>query len=323
MLIRVSAALSLALVAGAGAAAPADLQASYDAARERGDWAQIHALETIDHRPGGLPLPAALPRLPATVPHLPTHTDDRLRAALERLGRSYQGWAAFWVADLSTGRYAGWNADARFPAASLVKLGALVEGIRRFGSGPGSPIDYDLRQLGSWSSNLAANRIVALVGGESAAAGALSRLGMWSSTYPGPYRVGTSASTSSEDAPKPPPLQTWRTTTARDLGRAFIRLQAAAAGERWAIRKLGLDRNRARAALGYLALAWRGSSLLALPEGTPVAEKDGWTSDVRGSAAIAYLPSGPRVVVVLAHRAGISAFEARRLGERVSRLVLR
>jgi len=263
-----------------------------------------------------------LPRLPATVPHLPTRTDEGLRAALERLGKGYQGWAAFWVADLRTGRSAGWNSDARFPAASLVKLGVLAEGIRRFGYGPRSPIDYDLRQLGSWSSNLAANRIVALVGGESAVSGALERLGMWSSTYPGPYRVGTSAGASPEDAPKPPPLQTWRTTTARDLGRAFVRLQAAAAGERWAISKLGLDRNGARAALGYLALAWRGSSLLELPPGTPVAEKDGWTSDVRGSAAIAYLPSGPRVVVVLVHRPGISAGEARRLGEQVSRLAL-
>jgi beta-lactamase class A len=278
----------------------------------------VRVVEALDHKPGNLQLPAALPRLPTTVPHLPTRTDERLRAELERLGSSFHGWAAFWIADLGTGRYAGWNSDARFPAASLVKLGVLAEGIRRFGYGPRSPIDYDLRQLGSWSSNLAANRIVSLVGGEDAVQSALGRLGMLSSTYPGPYRVGTSV----RDSPRPPPLQTWRTTTARDLGRAFIRLQAAAAGQRWAIRGVGLDPDRARAALGYLGLAWRGSSLLSLPEGTRVAEKDGWTSDVRGSAAIAYLPSGPKVVVVLAYRPGISAAEARRLGERVSRLSL-
>jgi beta-lactamase class A len=320
-MVRALVALALVLVGGAGAATPAELQAAYDAARERGDWAQVRAVEAIDHKPGSLRLPAALPRLPATAPHLPTREDAALRAALERLGRGYRGWAAFWVADLRTGRYAGWNSDALFPAASLVKLGALAEGIRRFGHGPRSPIDYDLRQLGSWSSNLAANRIVALLGGESAVGRALQRLGMSSSTYPGPYRVGTSAGTATDDAPKPPPLVTWRTTTARDLGRALIRLQAAAAGERWAIAKLGLGRDRARAALGYLGLVRRGASLLALPDGTPVAEKDGWTKDVRGSAAIAYPPSGPRIVVVLAYRPGISAAEARKLGERVSRLV--
>jgi hypothetical protein len=194
----------------------------------------------------------------------------------------------------------------------------VAEGIRRFGYGPRSLIDYDLRQLGSWSSNLAANRIVGLVGGEPAVELALQRLGMRASTYPGPYRIGTSAG----DAPKPPPRTSVRVTTARDLARGLFHLQAAAAGQRWANGQTRLSAGGARAALGYLSLAWRGSSLLSLPPGSRVAEKDGWISDARGSAAIVYGKAGPRIVVVLAYRPGITQAEARSLGAAVSRLAL-
>jgi hypothetical protein len=249
---------------------------------------------------------------------LPVREDLELRAGLERLGRAYHGWVGFWVADLSTGRYAGWNSEARFPAASTVKLGVIAAGIRRFGHGPRSPIDYELRQIGAWSSNLAANRIFALVGGALPTESALRRLGMSSSTYPWAFRVGTSV----RDAPKPPPSTSARVTTARDLGRALLRLQAAAAGQRWAVAQTGLTRAAASAALGYLSLAWDGSSLLAFPSETRVVEKDGWTNDVRASAALAYLPSGPRIVVVLIYRPDVPYSEARELGRKASRLAL-
>jgi hypothetical protein len=311
-----SALIALALVAGAAASTPEQLQAQYDAARERNDWAQVHAAEWLDHMPGSLWQPASLPRVSVEVPHLPTREDGRLRAALERLGRGFDGWAAFWVENLRTGSFAGWNSAARFPAASTVKVGVLAEGIRRFGHGRRSRIDYDLRQLGSWSSNLAANRILSLVGGTGPVSRTLGRLGMWSSTYPGPYRAGTAV----PDVPKPPPPVTTRVTTARDLARALFRLQAAAAGQHWAVRKTGLGPGQAQAALGYLSLAWRRSSLLAIPKRAAVAEKDGWTKDVRASAALVYLPSGPRIVVVLAYRPDLSLSEARSLGVATSRL---
>jgi Beta-lactamase enzyme family len=254
--------------------------------------------------------------LPALVPHLPTREDAQQRGRLARLGRAFDGWCALFVEDLRTGRYAGWNADARFPAASTVKLGVLAEGIRRFGFGPRSPIDYDLRQLGSWSSNLAANRIYELVGGGVPVAAALARLGMWSSTYPGTYRIGTGAG----DVVEPPPLATIRVTTARDLARGLFRLQAAAAGQNWAARETALTPAEARAALGYLALALRGKSLLTFPSGVRAAEKDGWTKDVRASAAVVYLKGGAQIVVVLTYRPSLDPHAARVLGGRVSRL---
>jgi beta-lactamase class A len=258
-------------------------------------------VEHFDHRPARLRIPATLPRVPDPRAHPEDRRDAALSLELERLGRSFHGWAAFWVHDLRTGRTAGWNSDARFPAASTVKLAVLDAALRRFG-GPGSPVDYDLRQLGAWSSNLAANRLYELVGAD-ATNRSLARLGMRSSTYTGPYRAGTAF-----DAPKPPPQTHLRVTTAHDLGRALYRFQRSY-----------------RVALRYLLLDGPGESIVrsGFPPGTVVAGKDGWVSDMRGSAVIAYLPSGPKIVVVLAYRPGITRAEASALGTRVARLVSR
>src|SRR5918994_310511 len=65
--------------------------------------------------------------------------DARLSAELGRLGRAFPGYAGFWVHELATGRTAGWNADASFPAGSTVKLGVLVAALDRFGAGERSP----------------------------------------------------------------------------------------------------------------------------------------------------------------------------------------
>jgi len=253
-------------------------------------------------------------------PHLPTRHDTRLETKLAALGASFDGWAAIFVEDLATGRYAGWNEDAVFPAASTVKLGVISEGIRRFGFGPGSPIDRDLRAVGQWSSNEAANRIFARIGGVGPTQEALRRLGMFSSTYPGPYVDEQDRMPASVGAP---PRIHWRVTTARDLARALFRLQAAAAGERWAIRATALTGPQARAALGYLALAAPAASLLDFPPGTRHVEKDGWLDDTRASAAIAYTRTGARIVVVLTYRPKISHAAARALGWRVSALAFR
>ena len=74
----------------------------------------------------------------------------------------------------------------------------------------------------------------------------LRRLGMTSSTYPGPYRATT--------AWRPPGAHT-RVTTARDLGRALYRLHAGAHGDARVLRLLGLTRRQAVAALRVLASA--------------------------------------------------------------------
>ncbi len=69
------------------------------------------------------------------------------------------GAVGVWIHELGSGRYAGFQEDTRFAAASTVKLGALAAGLRASPRPERSRWWYDLRQIGFWSSNLAANRI--------------------------------------------------------------------------------------------------------------------------------------------------------------------
>jgi beta-lactamase class A len=269
---------------------------------------------------------ASEPALPAggSHAHWESGHDAALEDELEALGRSFDGWAGFWVHDLRSGRTAGWNSDARFAAASLVKLGILAAALRRFGPYPERSSEWPaIRDLARTSSNRAANRLVDRVGGLAVVADALRRLGMWSSTYPGPYRIGTS----SGDAPKPPPHVTWRVTTAHDLGRALYALQAAALGNRRVERRTGLSRHEARLAISLLVHSVaRGENVGLLRPSLPgvaLAQKNGWITDLRGTAAIVYLPDRPTIVVVLAYRPGLELREAQALGARVARLVTR
>ena len=49
----------------------------------------------------------------------------------------------------------------------------------------------------------------------------------------------------------------------------------------------------------------------------PLAQKHGWISAARHSAALIYTPTGLRLAVVLAHRPGLTRREAAALGARV------
>ena len=214
-------------VSGAAAAKPKPLlpkkptqeqiQAAYDRGRATGNWKLVGAAEHYDNG-GGAALTAPLVRPPSAVAALPSHEDSALRAKLATLGRHFNGWAAFWVQDLRTGTYAGWNSDAQFPSASIGKVAVLVAGIAAYGYGPGSPLDYDMRQIGSISSNLAANHIFEQVGAAKVDE-ALLHLGMPSTRYVGLYRTAAAVG----DVENAPPPVHWGVTTAHDLGRAFLR----------------------------------------------------------------------------------------------------
>jgi beta-lactamase class A len=334
---------SLALVgavpASAAKPAPDVLQARYDAGRTseeralaRGDRAaaerahrDVAWAEAYDTRPRGWRIAREVPRFgkpPAA--RAERSRDERVAVSLAAIGRTYPGSAAFWYHDLRTGAWAGWNADASFPAASLVKLGALAAALRTWPRAERTQLWYDLRQLAGWSSNLATNRIVRAVGGERIVEDALRRLGATSSTYPGPYRAGTSVA---RDAPRPPGHGQSRVTTAHDLGRMLYALNAAAAGNRYVQRQTGLTTTSARLALGVLADAHAGGIHAGLirpyvARRSRVVRKEGWIGDFRGSAAIVY-GDAPRIVVVLVHRRGVTLAEARAVSRRALASMLR
>lgn len=256
--------------------------------------------------------------------------DPALEARLARIASSFPGYAGIYVQDLTTGRTAAWNADARFPAASTVKLGVLAAALERLGSRAWQvPYLHDLRALATWSSNLAANRLLGALGSGDEARGArvveaaLHRLGATQSTYPGGYCVGTSRTPS----PLAPPAVSARTTSAADLGQVLATLHAAAAGNRRAQSSSGLSQHEARVAIGLLldsGPAGDNAGLFRpwLPPGLPVAQKHGWLSTARHTAAIVYGRRGPVVVVLLTYGDGLTLRAAQELGRLTLRAAL-
>ena len=246
--------------------------------------------------------------------------DGALDARLATLAAGFPGVAAVYVHDLASGRTGRWNDAARFPAASTVKLGVLAAVLARSGRPESSPLLYDMRALAAWSSNLAANRLLRSLGhgdparGSAVAETMLRRLGATQSTYPGEYRVGTAH----EASPTDPPLVSARTTSARDLGRVLMRLQAAASGRAGS----PLTAHAARVGLALLLDSQPDGDNIgllrpALPAGLPAAQKQGWISSARHTAAIVYGPRGPMVIVLLTYKDDLSLAEAQRLGRRV------
>jgi hypothetical protein len=180
-----------------------------------------------------------------------------------------------------------------------------------------SPLDYDVRALTGWSSNLAANRLVERFG-VGAVQAALRRAGAWRSTYPQGFRVGTAVG----DVVRQPPPVSARVTTARDLGRLLYVLHAGALGNRAALTATGLDVGRSKYALRLLLASELRANNVGLvrpfvPARTPVAQKNGWIHDARHTAAIVYAPSGPRIVVILTYAQNLSLAKARRLARNV------
>lgn len=248
--------------------------------------------------------------LARTKPPRTPRLDPTLTARLETALRGFDGHAAAWVHDLTSGRAAGVAADDRYPAASTVKLGLLVAALSRFGVAQG--IAHDLRTMSSWSSNLAANRLRNLVGGDATIETTLRRLGARASTYTGQYRAGTVRGA--------PPVVSARVTTARDLGTVLAALHGAALGGPAQLRSTRLTAREARVALGLLLAA--DDTEGALVADVPAARKHGWLSAARHTAAILYGPRGPVVAVLLTYRDGLTAKEAQRLGRRVARVAL-
>jgi beta-lactamase class A len=250
----------------------------------------------------------------------PRTTDSALDSRLDGLGRAFSGYAAVWVHDLVRGTSAGWNTDARFPAASTVKLGVLLAALQRLRSPERSALDYELRAMIGWSSNLATNLLFERLG-VSAVQAALRRAGAHRSTFPQGYRVGTARA----DVQDQPPLVSGRVTTARDLGRILYVLHGCALGNVPALRATGLDSARCGYALRLLlASELRGNNVgLVRPfvsRKTPIAQKNGWLHDARHTAALVYGPGGPKIVVVLTYAPGLKLSTARQLGRKVMAL---
>jgi len=103
-------------------------------------------------------------------------------------------------------------------------------------------------------------------------------------------------------------------------------IHAAAFGADWALQALGLSQHEAALGLNLLLSSQsvgenRGLFRRAVGPKLPMAQKHGWISTARHSAAIIYGNTGPRIVVVLTYRSGgVTHSQAALLAEAVLRV---
>jgi beta-lactamase class A len=252
----------------------------------------------------GLPV-AAAPRLTSSI------ADPALMRRVKALARAFRGTAGVYVADLVTGRGAAWNARARFPAASTLKLAIAVETLRSLGSPParGSSIDNLLRSMLILSDNAAANQLEVFFGGStsggSAKVNAMMRsLGLVDSEMYGGYVVDTrdTARAIPIRSESQPGISNTKFTTAWDLGRLVRFVHLAAAGRGPLSNRIGgFSVPEARYLLYVLAhVGDRGKLARLLPRNVVVAHKAGWIATARHDNGIVYWPGGALVATVLA-----------------------
>ncbi len=242
--------------------------------------------------------------------------DCRLARRLLPLARTFPGTSALYVQDLTTGAGAAWNARARFPAASTLKVAIAVAVLRSLAEKPerGSAVDRLLRAMLERSDNAAANALEIMLAGSTSAGGArvtalMRALGMSDSLMYGGYQrspQGRAPIPARVDAQ--PPLAPGKYTSAHDLARLFavVHLAAEGKGPLGGSVGRGLTPSDARYLLYLLAhAADRGKIDRFLGRRAIVAHKAGWLALARHDSGIVYWPGGALVVAVMTHGAGV------------------
>ena len=187
----------------------------------------------------GLPREAA--PYDGPIPPLRGYEDPALARSVRGLARRFPGICGLFVQDLRTGAGAAWNARARFPAASTLKLAIAVELLRGLHGipAPGTRLASLLWQMLVYSDDRAANELLEAIGGStsggSARVNAMMRtLGLADSDMYGGYIVpGEAAPDGIVRSPIPleilgRPSFIGKATTAWDMARLERALHLAA-----------------------------------------------------------------------------------------------
>jgi hypothetical protein len=259
--------------------------------------------------------------------------DPRLARRIHRLALGFAGISAVYVQNLRTGRGAAWNARARFPAASTLKLGIALEVLRvlRSQPGPATRLGTLLRKMILYSDNAAANELLIWLGGSQTGGAArvntsLRALGLADSHMYGGYILGTSAT-------RPIPLRVesqpafgiGKYTTAWDLA-LFHRLLHYASVGRGRMMSLpgSFTSGDARHLLFLLTHVQDPGKLDRFIGGLGVSvpHKSGWITNARHDSGIVYWAGGSFVVTVMTWNGGGVGASSDVLAGRVAEVAL-
>jgi beta-lactamase class A len=276
---------------------------------------RVTAVDGRDRRSSTLvPLVLGLPRVAEPRDAAP-RLDGALAQRLHGLRRRHGGVHGIYVQDLRTGRGASWNAAARFPAASTLKLAIAVTALRRLDGppAPGSRITNLLGRMLVVSDNDAANELEAWIGG-SVFAGSdrvnetMRALGLVDTLMYGGYEGQRRPAAAAPPIPlrveTQPAFGLGKYTTAADLARLARALYLAAAGKGPLLR-LGVSGSEARHLLWLLAqVPDRGKLGRFLGREATLFHKAGWLPGVRHDNGVVVSPDGAFVAAVLTWHSG-------------------
>jgi beta-lactamase class A len=239
--------------------------------------------------------------------------DPALARTLRRIVTGYSGSAGFYVRGLTGGTGAAWNARARFPAASTLKLGIAAAVLASYGGvpPPGSSVDTLLRKMIIPSDDEAANSLLVWLAGSTSAGGhevnALMRaIGLHDSLMYGGYEVRSLSAGIPVRVDEQPAFGVGKYTTAHDMA-MLHRAVWLASGGKGPLRRSqpGLTPADARYLLWLLAHVRDTPKLdrsLRDRPGVAVLHKAGWISSARHDTGLVFWRGGVLTVAVMTYR---------------------
>ena len=274
----------------------------------------------------GLPA-AARPRV------VQPRQDPILARKLGAAVRGYPGTAGYYVQSLTGGSGAAWNAKARFPAASTLKL-AIAAAVLAEHSGippPGSRVDGLLREMIIPSDDASANALLVWLDG-STSSGAyrvnalMSSLGLTDSLMYGGYEVRTLSSRIPLRVDEAPAFGVGKYTTAWDMTSLWRAIWLASGGK-GPLRssQSGLTPADARYLLWLTAHVRDQPKLDATvrsEHGVEVLHKAGWINAARHDTGLVFWQGGVFVAGVMTYRSYGVSLSSDRLAGRVTALAL-
>ena len=261
--------------------------------------------------------------------------DGPLGTELTRLVRGYRGTAGYYVQSLTGGSGAAWNARARFPAASTLKLAIAATVLARH-SGippPGSRLALLLRELIVPSDDAAANSLLVWLAG-STTSGAyrvndlMRSVGLSDSLMYGGYEITRAlASPIPRRVDESPAFGAGKYTTASDMTSLWRALWLASAGMGpLRVSQPGLTSADARYLLWLTAHVRDHPKLdtfVRRDRKVDVLHKAGWISAARHDTGLVFWEGGVFVAGVMTYRPyGVSP-SSDRLAGRVAATALR
>ena len=260
--------------------------------------------------------------------------DPVLARRVRSLARGFRGSSGLYVQSLTGGWGAAWNARARFPAASTLKLAIAATVLARQRGLPpaGSYLDELLVSMLAYSDNAAANALETWLGGSTSGGSyrvnALMRsIGMKDSEMYGGYELNTYSRQIPVEVDQQPSWGYGKYTTARDLATLLRAIWLASAGlGPLAKSHPGFSADDGRHLLWILARVRDQPKLERVERGdagVQVLHKAGWVSVARHDAGLVFWPGGVFVAGVMTYSPSGVGPSADVLAGRVARVTLR